>query len=377
MLLFRQNRYLAELNIRGFMRSGLIVFIVSFGIIGPALAQTKTPKYSNEFLSIGVVARSLGLAGSHTAWVDDASAGYWNPAGLLQIKDQYQVAGMHAEYFAGIAKFDFMSFAARIDSSSHLGVSLIRFGVDDIPDTRFLYDANGAINYDNVLFFSAADYALLLSYARKLNVLNGLNVGGNMKVIHRVAGKFASAWGFGLDAGAQGNIGKWRYGIMLRDITGTFNAWSHDASLVADVYNDTGNIIPENTVEITVPKANLGVARNFRFKEEAIGLTTSADLRLTFDGTRNVAIRSAIVSVDPSIGLEFDYKQIAFLRIGFGNVQRSKNFDGSYRAEFQPNMGLGVKINRLMIDYALTDITDQSAALYSHVFSLTFGFDKL
>ncbi len=357
------------------MHKAVVLVVMLTSLTG--YGQTKTPKFSNEFLSIGVGARSLALAGAHTAWVDDASSGYWNPAGLLNIEERYQVAGMHAEYFAGIAKFDFMSFAARIDSSSHIGISLIRFGIDDIPDTRFLYDANGAINYDNVQFFSAADYAMLISYARKLNVLNGIRIGGNMKVVHRVAGKFASAWGFGLDAGAQGNFGKWQYGIMFRDVTGTFNAWKHNAELVEDVYNDTGNIIPENTIEITVPKLNLGIARHFRFKEEAIGLTTAADLRLTFDGTRNVAIRSSIVSVDPSLGFEFDYKKIAYLRLGMGNVQRSKNFDNSYRTEFQPNMGLGVKVNRLMIDYALTDITDQSAALYSHVFSLTLGFDKL
>ena len=43
---------------------------------------------------------------------------------------------------------------------------------------------------------------------------------------------------------------------------------------------------------------------------------------------------------------------------------------------FQPNIGVGVKIKALTIDYALTDIGDQSVALYSNVFSLKLDINK-
>jgi hypothetical protein len=74
----------------------------------------------------------------------------------------------------------FVGFAMPIDShQSHLGFSAIRFGVDDIPDTRFLYDANGAINYDNIRFFSAADYAFhfLLTPGELKHLLGGIQGG--------------------------------------------------------------------------------------------------------------------------------------------------------------------------------------------------------
>jgi hypothetical protein len=341
----------------------------------PLYAQFRAPKYSNEFLSIGVGARALGMSNAQVAHVDDVTAGYWNPAGLLAITSDYQATLMHAEYFAGMAKYDYLAVALPSDSLSRLAVSVIRFAVDDIPDTRFLYDASGAINYDNIRFFSAADYAFLLSYARKLPLLDGLKVGANAKVVHRVAGKFANAWGFGLDAGAQLQRGPWQYGLMLRDITGTFNAWSHNAEMVEDIYNQTGNEIPQNSVEVTLPKAIAGLARLFEFGD-SWSLLTAMDLAFTFDGKRNVAIRGKFTSIDPVVGLETGYKRTAFLRLGGGNVQRIKDFDGSYYTVWQPNFGLGFKLKNASIDYSLTDIGDQSESLYSHVFSLKFSLDK-
>src|SRR6478752_7434864 len=109
-----------------------------FFLIGLIQAQITAPKYSNEFLNIGIGARSLGMANVQTASVNDVTAGYWNPAGLLNIKTKYEVGLMHAEYFAGISKYDYVGFATQIDSQSVLAVSAIRFGTDNIPDTRFL-----------------------------------------------------------------------------------------------------------------------------------------------------------------------------------------------------------------------------------------------
>jgi hypothetical protein len=73
------------------------------------------------------------------------------------------------------------------------------------------------------------------------------------------------------------------------------------------------------------------------------------------------------------MGLEIDYVQTIFLRLGAGNVQQIKDFDESTSTTFQPNFGVGVKIKRLNIDYAMTDIGDQAESLYSHVFSLKVG----
>lgn len=344
-----------------------LFFLIVSGI--PVFAQTKTPKYSNEFLSIGVGARGLGMSGSQVAHVKDATSGFWNPAGLLQIKSDYEIALMHAEYFAGISKYDYASVAVPLDTMHVIGFSIIRFAVDDIPDTRFLYDANGRINYDNIRFFSAADYAFIFSYARKTNFVKGLSLGANAKVVHRSVGKFANAWGFGLDVGAQLQVRKWQLGLLLKDITTTFNVWSHNPDMVADVYAQTGNEIPESTIEITLPKAIIGVARAVDISSK-LGLLASLDLDFTFDGKRNVPIKSDFASIDPHLGIEVDYVETVFLRFGVGNIQQIKDFDESTSTSFQPNFGVGAKIKKVNIDYALTDIGDQAESLYSHVVSL-------
>ena len=72
----------------------------------PAISFSQFRKYSNEFLNIGAGARGLAMGGAQVASAKDATAGYWNPAGLTGIKDQGSIGLMHAEYFSGIAKYD-------------------------------------------------------------------------------------------------------------------------------------------------------------------------------------------------------------------------------------------------------------------------------
>ncbi len=350
------------------------IYLVFFlGVCFVASSQVLTPKYSNEFLTIGVGARALGMGRTQTAAVNDVAAGYWNPAALLDIRTKYEVSLMHAEYFAGIVKYDYAAFATPIDSVSHLAVSVIRFGVDDIPDTRFLFDANGAINYNNITFFSAADYAFLLSYARKFPRLKGLKLGANVKIIHRTVGPFANAWGFGLDAGMLWERKKWRVGVVLRDGTSTFNTWSVNTALLEEVYAKTNNTLRGNYTELTLPRLSVGAAHSWRIREK-FGILASADADLTFDGKRNVLVKTNLVSVDPRVGLELDYKKLVFVRTGAGEIQTLKDFDRSTYTTFQMNFGLGIRIQKFQIDYALTDIGDRAESLYSNVFSVKVGF---
>jgi hypothetical protein len=352
---------------------GLLLFGVFLGNI-IAFGQATAPKYSNEFLNIGVGARALGMSNASTAITNDVTSAYWNPAGLIGLQKKYELALMHSEYFAGIAKYDYAGFATPIDSQSVLALSVIRFSVDDIPDTRFLYDANGALNYSNVKYFAASDYAFLLSYARKSNFLPGLRLGANFKVIHRVVGSFANSWGFGLDAGAQYEKKGWKLGLMAKDITSTFNAWTINTSKFETVAVQTGNAIPNNSIEITLPRLIFGIARNVQITKK-IGVLASADLVNTFDGRRNVLIKTKVFSIDPNIGMEINYQKIVYLRMGIGNIQKIKDFDNKTFTSVQPNFGIGVQINRFSVDYALTNISNTSQSLYSNVFSLKIGLN--
>ena len=353
----------------------VVFFFLLFSFFSTGLsAQVSAPKYSNEFLAIGVGARAQAMGNTQIAIANDVTAGYWNPAGLLLQQTDYEVMLQHGEYYSGIAKYDYMAFSMPLDTVSSLGFSIIRFGIDDIPDTRFLYDANGAINYDNIIFFSAADYAFFASYARKLKVLDGLRLGGNIKVLHRKAGDFANAWGFGIDIGAQLDFNKWNFGAVFRDVTGTFTAWSHNAELVSDVYTQTGNIIPQNSVEVTVPRLIVGAGRQFQIKK--IGVLATADLSFTFDGRRNTIVQSNFASIDPTFGLEVDYNKLAFFRIGVHNWQQLKSFDSSTYWVAEPTFGIGIHYEAVTLDYALSAVGPQTESLYSHIFSLKLGLNN-
>lgn len=343
-------------------------------LISVADIQAQTRKYSNEFLSIGVGARALGMSGSQVASVDDLTSSYWNPAGLLGVKSDLQVGAMHAEYFAGIAKYDYAGFAKGLNDKEAIGFSFVRFGVDDIPNTTELIDANGVLDYDRVTRFSAADYAFLFSYAREIKP--GLQVGANAKVIHRTVGDFGKSWGFGLDAGVQYKKNDWLLGAMVRDVTTTVNSWSYTLNQATrDAFTLTGNEIPENSTEITLPKLILGAARSFKINDQ-IDLMAELDLDVSTDGQRNVLISADPVSVDPHIGIEGALNDLIFLRLGLGNIQEIEPVPGKEELSLQPNFGIGIKLNNISLDYALTDIGDQSAALYSNVFSLKLDVFK-
>ena len=293
-------------------------------------AQDNTPKYSNEFLAIGVGARALGMSNAMTSVVDDVTAGYWNPAALTDIEFKYQFAAQHASYFAGVANYDYLAAAVAIDKTSHIAMTFIRFGVDDIPDTRLLFDSNGRINYDNIDFFSANDIALSFSYACAVTFLSGnpfatgLTFGANVKLIWRKVGDFAKAFGYGLDLSAKYRYHEWDFGVMLRDITGTFNAWTIEKGQLQQVFNLTNNQIPSNSLEITLPRMVLGASRSFKLTDK-IGMLTAADLHFTFDGRRNVLVRSKIGSIEPQIGLEFDYEGKFFLEQVSGIFNELRN----------------------------------------------------
>lgn len=227
--------------------------------------QGQFRKYSNEFLNIGAGARGLAMGGAQTASVSDATSGYWNPAGLTELAGIPSFSLMHAEYFAGIGKYDYGAIALPVgdpESGSRVfGFSLLRFAVDDIPNTLFLVEPDGTLNYNNIHSFSSADYAVMLSYAQTLfeDEQTAFSFGANAKIIHRSVGSFAKAWGFGLDAGLQYRAANFGLGLTAKDITTTFNAWRFSfTDREKEVLYLTNNNIPVKSTEMTAPRLVLG-----------------------------------------------------------------------------------------------------------------------
>ena len=340
--------------------------------------------FSNEFLNIGVDAASFGMGKAVTAFSNDVNAIYWNPAGLVELKD-YQGSLMHAEYFQGIANYDYVGFAKPINNESTVAIAIMRFGVDDILNTTQLIQ-DGQINYDRVSLFSAADWAVNVAYAKKL-ITKDLNVGVNAKIVRRKIGGFATSIGFGLDAGLQFKRNDWQFGLMLRDITTTFNAWSFDddeLNSILEIYNNLnqsilndGNpdnddeIIPTVTpekIELTKPKAQLGVARRFRVARD-FNLLTALDLNMRFAKTNDI-VSSSFVSLSPSFGFQLNYINLVYLRGGINNFQNQTDFDNSKSLTLEPNFGVGFNYKGISVDYALTNIGGASGTLFSNVFSI-------
>ncbi len=350
------------------------MLLCALGFLLSCSATAQTRKFSNAFLEIGVGARAFGMAGANVASVQDVTAGYWNPASLVDIKADMEVAAMHAEYFAGIAQYDYGAIAKTIDTSKVLALSFMRFGIDNIPNTTQLYDADGNLNYDRITSFSAVDYAFLLSWSQKLNV-KGLSWGANAKIIHRSIGSFARSWGFGIDLGATYRHKNWRFAAVGRDITSTYNAWNYSLDEETQrVFVATGNELPENGLEITLPRIVLGAAYHKDINKFSVLGEVNAIINT--DGKRNVLLVGDPFSLDPLVGIEIGYLNMVYLRAGMGNLQRVKTFRNTEEWTTEPNVGLGLHLGRFHLDYALTNIGDLSEGLYSNVFSLRLEIYK-
>jgi len=347
-------------------------------ILLPAVSFSQFTTYSNEFLNIGAGARGMAMGNAQVASVDDVTAGYWNPAGLIHVQDAAQVGVMHAEYFAGIGKYDFAAVALPVANNQRtIGFTLLRFAVDDIPNTLFLVDANNQINYNNVQSFSSADYAFLFSFAQKVKTkaTKEVGFGFNAKIIRRVVGTFANAWGFGIDAAFQYRSNHLRIGVVAKDLTTTFNAWAFSFTdpekqklLLLD------NDVPVKSTELTAPSTIVGLGYRFFNSKSAVNLMAEIGANITYDGKRSVVYSTGQISVDPHLGLELSVNNLFFVRAGVTNIQQVLADDDSLNQKktwiYQPSIGAGFKLGPFVIDYAYTNLANQSNPLYTNVFAL-------
>jgi len=319
-------------------------------------AQTVFSKYAGEFMALGVGGRALGMGGTFTAIANDISAGYYNPAGLANL-NYPQIALMHAEQFGNLVNYDYAAVAIPYESDMSFGLSVIRLGVDGIPDTRealvdrntgqVIYDINqssGRIDPELVKEFSDQDWAFYLSFAKKHS--DKLSYGASVKIIRRDISD-ESATGIGFDIGAQYiPFENFFLGANVQDVTTTLIAWS------------TGRN------ELVTPTVKVGSAYMINFLGGK--LLPALDLDMRFENRRYASyFNVGPVSFDTHVGLEYNYKGIFAVRGGYNDVK-------------QFTIGAGVKLPKLNIDYSFArfSTSDTERLDDSHRISLILTLEE-
>ncbi len=271
-------------------------------------------KYAGEFLSLGVGARALGMGGAFVGVADDATACFWNPAGLSQL-NRKQLSLMHAETFGSLLNQDFIAFAFPLvdeDHSSAMAFSLQRLGGGGVKITDLEKKGLDISDTNRVVLLreeSHADYALFLSYSQKIRspfdklkagseVEPQLLWGANLKLIYRDV-VTASAFGIGADLAFLAKPYSFlSLGANLMDLTSSL------------LFYDNG------TTETINPTTKLGVGINHQLEDFHLILATDADVR--YEGRKSAAqFWLGKLSADMHFGMEVSYKRKLAGRLGF------------------------------------------------------------
>jgi hypothetical protein len=296
------------------------------------------------------------------------SAGYWNPAGLSRL-DYPQISYMHVERFAGAVSFDYGAGAFPISERSTLGISVFRSGVNDIVNTLNAWDPErgqpkGA--YESLITrFSAADWALFVSYSRR--VTDRFDVGVNFKGVRRSIGDFASAWGYSLDAAAQYRTGPYRLGVTVQDLSTMLQSWSiNRAAFQVDGTNPQtgdpytyqevfGQDLPEGGTALVLPVVRVGSGAVWPVGPHTV--TAGVDVDVAFDGQQAFVPNVGDVSFHPRLGGAFSYRGVAELRAGLSRIQVGEDIG----LDVTPSVGAGVDLAQVSIDFSFGDFAGLTA----------------
>ncbi len=284
-------------------------------------------KYAEEFLSLGLGARSYGMGSAFTSLADDATSFYWNPAGSAQIEKR-TLFFMHSAQFDNLMTYDGGTFILP-GSNKTLAIGALYLSIPDIYDTRNAWnDENNdgipdpdEIDYSQITEFNDTEMAIFLNGA--IRKRDDLFLGFNVKYLRKSFADF-SANGLGTDFGlVYIPTERVRLGVNCKDITGSFLLWN------------TG------TKEFIYPKIRTGVTfiANFFFITES-QVHFSMDTEFRADHRQRAAqISYKSINADVDWGMEYWFMNIVALRVGANT--------GALSA------GLGLSYKGINVDYAV------------------------
>jgi hypothetical protein len=327
------------------------IFFLLFIISGTSFSQSLV-KYGNEFLTIGVGGKQLGMGTAGLSINSDVASAYWNPAGLSGLKEAEFIL-QHDERYGELVNFDYGAFAMPFFDNYVHALSIIRLGVDGIPDTRNAlidFDGNGVldnfdrIDYSKVTYHNASDWAFIYTIAKNDTAL--FSYGMNIKFIYRdLMG--SNAMGVGFDVGlVYSPIDKLFLGATIQDVTTTYLGW------------DTGK------KELIPPTLKLGAGYYLEIFNGV--LSPALDFNVHFDNRKySSMIALGPLTIDIISGFEFLYKDIIALRAGYNDTK-------------QITLGLGLKVYRLSLDYAFAKFSSEENSLgNTHRISLKLNLGNL
>ena len=181
----------------------MIARAMALTVLALVLATSRAA-HGTPSTQVPVGARAIGMGGAFSAIADDASALFWNPAGLVGVGHQ-ELAVSHADLFGSGIRDDLASFVLPFSPNFAAATDWYHAGFED--------DELGFS--ENRVTFGAA---------RKLRPW--LWVGGSVKLLTRGTSldglSIISGRGLGLDVGLLTSPAeRWRVGLVAQDLTGT------------------------------------------------------------------------------------------------------------------------------------------------------------
>jgi len=302
----------------------------------PVLGGQRAGISTAQFLKIGVGGRAAAMGESFVAISDDASALYWNPAGLAQFKTN-QVIFSHNIWLVDI-NHDFLGAVYHLDSDNTFGISLTSLSMEKMPvTTEFSPFGNGE-------YFGFSDIALSVSYARKMT--EQFSFGGTVKYIEETLDKLKMR-GVMIDIGTyyRTGLGSTRFAVTVSNF---------GAELAPD-----GEVVligkrTKSEWQSFAPPTMFRIGFAFEpYHDEQHSVTTSIQLNHPNDNSENV-----------SLGVEYSWNRMLFLRGGYKINVEEQNYS------FGAGVNVPISMAEFTFDYAFANFEQLGSA---HRFSIILG----